>query len=85
MTYPPSQIGDHCFHLSLILDLYSRKIIGWEVHDSDGAEHAAQLARRNRLAGDIAAGRVVCLSSGTGTRARCGSTANFFAIDIRAR
>ena len=34
----------------LILDLYSRKIVGFEVHDTDSAEHAAHLARRTALA-----------------------------------
>ncbi len=43
------------FHLSLILDLYSRKIVGWEVHDSDDADHAVHLVRRTALAEGIAA------------------------------
>ena len=37
------------FYLYLILDLFSRKIVGWEVHDNDSAEHA-HLARRTALA-----------------------------------
>ena len=43
------------FHLYLILDLYSRKIVGWEVHDSDSSDHAAHLVRRTALAEGIAA------------------------------
>ncbi len=38
------------FYLYLILDLFSRQIVGFEVHDSDTAEHAAHLARRTALA-----------------------------------
>ncbi|MBP9229596.1 MAG: hypothetical protein KBF41_16145 [Azonexus sp.] len=38
----------------LILDLYSRKIVGWEVHDIDHADHAAHLVRRTALAEGIA-------------------------------
>ena len=38
------------FYLTLILDLFSRKIVGFELHDSDTAEHAAHLARRTALA-----------------------------------
>ncbi|MGF6695993.1 transposase InsO family protein [Paraburkholderia sp. MM5496-R1] len=38
----------------MILDLYSRKIVGWEVHDSDAAEHAAHLVRRTALSEGIA-------------------------------
>jgi putative transposase len=37
------------FYLYLILDLYSRKIVGWEVHDTDHADHAAHLVRRTAL------------------------------------
>ena len=54
MTYLPATVAGRWFHLYLILDLYSRKIIGWEVHDSDVAEHAAHLVRRTALAEGIA-------------------------------
>ena len=55
MTYLPAQVLGRWFHLYLILDLYSRKIVGWEVHDSDHADHAAHLVRRTALAEGIAA------------------------------
>ena len=55
MTYLPAQVAGRWFHLYLILDLYSRKIVGWEVHDSDHADHAAHLVRRTALAEGIAA------------------------------
>ena len=55
MTYLPAQVLGRWFHLYLILDLYSRKIVGWEVHDTDAAEHAAHLVRRTALAEGIAA------------------------------
>ena len=54
MTYLPAQVVGRWFHLYLILDLYSRKIVGWEVHDSDDAEHAVLLVRRTALAEGIA-------------------------------
>lgn len=53
MTYLPAVIAGCWFHLYLILDLYSRKIVGWEVHDSDSADHAAHLVRRTALAEGI--------------------------------
>ena len=31
-------------------DLYSRKIVGWEVHETDDSNHAAHLVRRTALA-----------------------------------
>ena len=42
------------FHLYLILELYSRKVVGWEVHDTDDSDRAAHLVRRTALAEDIA-------------------------------
>jgi len=50
MTYLVAQVMGRWFYLYLILDLYSRKIVGWEVHDSDHADHAAHLVRRTALA-----------------------------------
>ena len=55
MTYLPALVLGRWFHLYLILDLYSRKIVGWEVHDRDHADHAAHLVRRTALAEGIAA------------------------------
>ena len=50
VTFLPAQTQGHWFYLYLILDLYSRKVVGFEVHDTDSAEHAAHLARRTALA-----------------------------------
>jgi transposase InsO family protein len=54
MTYLPALVLGRWFHLYLILDLYSRKIVGWEVHDTDDANHAAHLVRRTALSEGIA-------------------------------
>ena len=51
MTYlPAANVLGRWFYLYLILDLYSRKIVGWEVHAEDSAQHAAQVLRRIALA-----------------------------------
>lgn len=51
MTFLPAKTKGRWFFLYLILDLYnSRKVIGWEVHDTDEANHAAHLVRRTALA-----------------------------------
>jgi transposase InsO family protein len=50
VTFLPAQIQGRWFYFYLIVDLYSRKIVGFEVHDTDSAEHAAHLARRTALA-----------------------------------
>jgi putative transposase len=54
-TYLPAMVQGLWFYLYLILDLYSRKIVGWEVHAEDQAEHAAHLVRRTALGEGIAA------------------------------
>ena len=49
MTFLPAQVQGRWFYLYLILDLFSRKIVGFEVHETDSADHAAHLARRTAL------------------------------------
>ena len=41
MTFLPSVVAGRWFYLYLILDLHSRKVVGWETHDNDDADHAA--------------------------------------------
>ena len=67
MTYLPATVIGRWFHLYLILDLYSRKIIGWEVHDTDDAGHAAHLVRRTALAEGIALGNKPVLHGDNGS------------------
>jgi len=55
MTYLPTKVMGRWFYLYLILDLYSRKIVGAEVHERDDSEHAVHLVRRTALAEGIAA------------------------------
>jgi transposase InsO family protein len=47
--------GGRWFHPYLILDLYSRKIVGWEVHANDSCDYAVHLVRRTALSEGIAA------------------------------
>jgi len=53
MTYLRGPVLGQWFYLYLILDLYSRKIVGWEVQAKDHADHAAHLVRRTALAEGI--------------------------------
>jgi len=55
MTYLPASVTGRWFYLYLILDVFSRKIVGFEVHDTDTSEHAAHLLKRTALAEGIAA------------------------------
>lgn len=55
LTFLPTHVAGRWFYLYLILDLYSRKIVGWEVHAEDDGDHAARLVHRTALAEGIAA------------------------------
>jgi putative transposase len=50
MTFLPTKVKGLWHYLYLILDLYSRKIVGWEVHASDDSDHAVRLLKRTALA-----------------------------------
>lgn len=46
ITYLKSTVAGQFYRLYLVMDIYSRKIVGWEIHESELAEHAAQLIRK---------------------------------------
>src|SRR5258707_609491 len=48
VTYLPSQVRGMFFYLYAVLDLYSRKLVAWEVHASESGELAAELLERAR-------------------------------------
>ena len=50
ITWMPGPVAGMFFYLYLIVDIFSRKIVGWEVHEREGAELAAVLIRRAVLA-----------------------------------
>ncbi|WP_344559757.1 DDE-type integrase/transposase/recombinase, partial [Kitasatospora saccharophila] len=50
ITWMPGPIAGMFFYLYLIVDIFSRKIVGWEVHERENAELAAALTRRAVLA-----------------------------------
>jgi putative transposase len=53
MTFLPAQVAGRWFFLYLILDVFSRKIVGFEVHEEDDCDHAARLVQRTALAEGI--------------------------------
>lgn len=55
VTYLPARVVGTWFYLYLIMDLYSRKVVAWEVHERDDADHAAKVLKRAALAEGIAA------------------------------
>jgi transposase InsO family protein len=53
LTFLPTTAIGHWLYLYVILDVFSRKIVGWEVHERDSSDHAVDLVRRTALAEGI--------------------------------
>lgn len=49
ISYLPSPVRGLYFYLYLIIDIYSRKIVGWEVHEQEGGVEAAELIQKTVL------------------------------------
>ena len=50
ISWLPGPVKGLFFYLYLIVDLYSRKIVGWEVYERECADYAAAVVRRAVLA-----------------------------------
>ncbi len=53
ITYLASSIRGIFYYLYLVEDIYSRKIVAWEVHEDESAEHASDLICKACLAEGI--------------------------------
>jgi putative transposase len=65
ITYLGTTIKGLYFYLYLIMDLFSRKIVGWEVYAEESAEHAAAVFRKAHLREGVA-GQLLRLHSDNG-------------------
>jgi transposase InsO family protein len=72
ITWLPAAIKGKYHYWYMVLDIYSRKIVGHEVHEAEAAESAARLMRRASLAEGLA-GRPLVLHSDNGSAMK-GST-----------
>jgi transposase InsO family protein len=50
ITWVPGPVAGMFFYLYLIVDIFSRKIVGWEVHQRESAELASNLIRQAVMA-----------------------------------
>ncbi len=66
ITWLPGPVRGLFFYPYLILDLYSRKIVGWEVYGRESAEHGAGVVRRAVLA-EGCAGKPLVLHADNGS------------------
>jgi putative transposase len=46
ITYLPTTVRGRYLYLYLIMDIWSRRIVGWEIHEQESADCAASLIRR---------------------------------------
>jgi transposase InsO family protein len=53
ITYLRSQIAGQFFYLYLFLDVFSRKVVGWEVNDCESADHSSRLLAKTCLSEGI--------------------------------
>ena len=58
ITYLPTSVRGTYFYLYLFVDIFSRKIVGWQVFDCENAELAAQLLEDICLRHSIGRGQV---------------------------
>lgn len=72
ITWLPMEVKGKYFYWYMVLDIFSRKIVGHEVHEVESAENAALLIRRTTLAERLA-GRPLVLHSDNGSAMK-GST-----------
>lgn len=70
ISYCPSTVIGRFFYLYMIEDIFSRKIVGWEVHESESGEHAADLLERAVWAEKSVKKKVV-LHSDNGSPMKC--------------
>jgi putative transposase len=47
ITYLPSRVRGIYYYLYMIMDVYSRKIVGWSIHHEQSADHAAHLIKQS--------------------------------------
>ena len=67
ITYLASQIKGVFYYLYLFMDIYSRKIVGWEVYENESSEQAAEVLRKARLAEAICSHHELVLHSDNGS------------------
>ena len=59
ITYLATTVKGLYFYLYLIMDVYSRKIVGWEVYDTESADHAASVFHKTHLREGVGAESLV--------------------------
>jgi len=59
ITYLPTAVRGVYLYLYLVVDVWSRRIMGWAVHTEESSEHAARLIKAACAAAGVAPGELV--------------------------
>jgi transposase InsO family protein len=59
ITYLPTPVKGIYFYLYLFMDIFSRKIVGWQIYDAESSELAGEVMRDICVREDIAPNQVV--------------------------
>lgn len=59
ITFLSSQVQGIYYYLYLMMDIYSRKIVGWSIHNTQTAEHAANVVQQACLDENIQRDQVI--------------------------
>ena len=59
ITYLPTLVAGHYFYLYLFLDIFSRKVVGWQVYETESSALASEVMQDICLREHIAPGQVV--------------------------
>lgn len=49
ITYVRSEVTGQYYYLYLVIDIFSRMLVAWEVHETESADHAAEMIRKASL------------------------------------
>ena len=66
ITYLRSPVRGRFYYLYLIMDVFSRKIMGWDVHEEESSRHAAELIAQSCARHRVAASSLVLHSDNGG-------------------
>lgn len=67
ITYLASSVRGIFYYLYMILDIYSRKIVGWEVYECESSNYAAEVLRKAKLTENLTSSHKLVLHSDNGS------------------
>ena len=67
ITYLASSVKGMCYYLYMMVDIYSRKIVGWEVYEYESSDYAAEVLIKAKLRENLASDYKLVLHSDNGS------------------